>query len=280
MKRLFYLLLITCFQATAQTDTIKVYFDIGLHEATESELQKLDIDKTDWQKVDLISYTDYLGTTVLNEKLSLNRSREIRSRLVQRGLNTESLGIVEGKGVLGVVLDHLDGIQENRRTDIIIWKSTNDIKIVDIEKIVEEITPPAEPKVEFKDELATAQVGDHLVLRDITFIPGQHFISEESTLTYLDLLDIMKENPKLKIQIEGHICCKIDNKDGLDLATNQYNLSEARAKYIYDILIDDGIDAERLSYKGFARENPLYPLEETEEEKQLNRRVEILILEK
>ena len=40
------------------------------------------------------------------------------------------------------------------------------------------------------------------------------------------------------------------------------------AKYIYDLLIYDGISAERLSYEGFARQNPLYPEEKTEEEKQ------------
>jgi len=59
-----------------------------------------------------------------------------------------------------------------------------------------------------------------------------------------------------------------------------YNLSEARAKYIYDLLIYDGISAERLSYEGFARQNPLYPEEKTEEEKAANRRVEIRIIEK
>ena len=62
MKRLFYFLLFTSFQLSAQTDTIKIYFDIVASEASTQELLKLNVDKSDWQKVDLISYTDYFGS--------------------------------------------------------------------------------------------------------------------------------------------------------------------------------------------------------------------------
>ena len=131
-----------------------------------------------------------------------------------------------------------------------------------------------------EEEIATAKVGDHLVLKEMVFLPGQHYLTEESTPAYQELYQFMKNNPSFEIKIEGHICCKLDEQDGLDLETNQYNLSEARAKYIYDILIEDGIDAKRLSYEGFARQRPLFPEEKTEQEKQANRRVEILIVAK
>ena len=109
------------------------------------------------------------------------------------------------------------------------------------------------------------------------FLPGQHFLTEESTVAYDELFQVLKNNPNLKIKIEGHICCKLDNEDGLDLATSKYNLSEARAEYVYEMLLEDGIEESRLSFEGFAREKPLYPDEKTEMEKQLNRRVEIRI---
>ena len=281
MKRLFYFLLFTSFQLSAQTDTIKIYFDIGASEASTQELLKLNVDKSDWQKVDLISYTDYLGSEKLNNQLSINRSREIRSRLVQYGLNTSILGVVKGEGITGQTLSSSKGIQENRRTDIIITKKPSK-PIAEAEEIKEMPSENKEPieEIELKSQIESANIGDQMVLKNMVFLPGQHFLTETSLRPYNKLFETLQQNPELKIKIEGHICCEIINGDGLDLTTNLYNLSEARAKYIYDLLIYDGISTERLSYEGFARQNPLYPEEKTEEEKAANRRVEIRIIEK
>ena len=281
MKRLFYLLPFIYFKAPAQTDTIKIYFNIGAFEASTQELLKLDVKKSDWQKVDLISYTDYLGSEKFNKQLSIYRSREIRSRLVQYGLNTAILGVVKGKGITGQKLQTSAGIQENRRTDVIITKNTSTLNagVRETKKELSENLKQIE-EVELKSQIESASIGDQLILSNMTFLPGQHFLTKSSLAAYDELFQTIKQNPELKIKIEGHICCKIDNEDGLDLATNKFNLSEARAKYIYDILIKDGISPKHLSYEGFARNNPLFPLERTEEEKTANRRVEIRIIEK
>jgi len=82
----------------------------------------------------------------------------------------------------------------------------------------------------------------------------------------------MEEMPTLKISIEGHICC-----DSNDVT----QLSLARAKLVYDYLVKNGIDAKRLSYKGFGATRPIHPLPElNENEQKENRRVEIRILSK
>jgi outer membrane protein OmpA-like peptidoglycan-associated protein len=80
----------------------------------------------------------------------------------------------------------------------------------------------------------------------------------------------MQDNPKLKIDIPGHMCCSKDRT----------NLSGDRAKSVYNILVKNGIDKSRMTYRGFGSEKPIYPLpEKTEEERVANRRVEIEILE-
>ena len=86
----------------------------------------------------------------------------------------------------------------------------------------------------------------------------------------------MKENPKLKIEVQGHICC-VYNGDGDDLDTGERNLSVARAKAICDFLIKNGIDASRLSYRGFGSSKRLPNISIFDSK---NRRVEILILDK
>ena len=100
-------------------------------------------------------------------------------------------------------------------------------------------------------------------------------------MVMMELIDVMENNPNLEIAIEGHICCWHNNGDGLDLDLGTYNLSEMRAKTVYDLLIKNGIDARRLTYKGFGHSRVLfsYP-EKTEEERIANRRVEIRIIKK
>lgn len=255
----------------AQSDTISIYFDIGSFIASDSELEKLTV-KPNWNKVDIISYTDYLGSVEMNQRLSLYRSFEIRARLVERGLDSELLGTVEGKGIIGKTLDSKEGIQENRRTDIIIHtQNPTEQKAPQEEK---------QPKKNLSDQFSNSNVGDQLVLSDLTFIPGEHFLTESGDSAFVELLQLLEDNSSLKINIEGHICCNINGEDGLDLATNKYNLSEARAEYIYTTLIENGIDKKRLSYEGFARSKPIFPNELNEEEKKANRRVEIKVLEK
>jgi outer membrane protein OmpA-like peptidoglycan-associated protein len=51
-----------------------------------------------------------------------------------------------------------------------------------------------------------------------------------------------------------------------------------RAKTVYRFLIDHGIDANRLFYKGYGKEKPIVP-NDTEENRAKNRRTEIFIIE-
>ena len=87
-----------------------------------------------------------------------------------------------------------------------------------------------------------------------------------------ELLQIMSSTPTLKIEIQGHICCKeVEVED----------ISIKRAKTVYNFLLSNGITESRISYRGFASSRPIHPLpERNEEERVANRRVEILILEK
>jgi len=82
----------------------------------------------------------------------------------------------------------------------------------------------------------------------------------------------MQENPNVKIQINGHT----DNQGSLDL--NQ-KLSEERAKAVKKYLLDKQITDVRIITKGFGPNKPVAK-NDTEEGRQLNRRVEFQILSK
>jgi outer membrane protein OmpA-like peptidoglycan-associated protein len=56
-------------------------------------------------------------------------------------------------------------------------------------------------------------------------------------------------------------------------------VSEARAKAIYDYLVQKGIDAKRLRYRGMGNYFPKVNPEITEEDRIANRRVEAVLWE-
>ncbi|MBL0316560.1 MAG: OmpA family protein [Flavobacteriales bacterium] len=128
------------------------------------------------------------------------------------------------------------------------------------------------------NELSQLNVGESLVLEGLNFQPGKHRILNEAKPVLKKLLTIMQENPTLQIEIQGHICCgKKGGEDGIDDETKKYNLSWTRAQFVYDYLIDHGIDKTRLSFKGYAMSQPLVYPEKTIQDQIKNRRVEVLI---
>jgi outer membrane protein OmpA-like peptidoglycan-associated protein len=119
----------------------------------------------------------------------------------------------------------------------------------------------------------------NIVLSGLTFFPGRHYPTEESLPVLDTLLATMIQHPELNISIEGHICCvKKNTYDGLDIDTGEFNLSEKRAEYVYNFLLQNGIDADRMAYIGFGARKRVVKKEKTAEDEERNRRVEIRVV--
>ena len=82
-----------------------------------------------------------------------------------------------------------------------------------------------------------------------------------------DVADILKNNPEIKVSIEGHT-----SSDG----TYDVNmkLSKNRADNVKKYLETKGVDSQRLTTTGYGPDKPLNS-GKTEAEKVLNRRVEL-----
>ncbi|MDR6968411.1 outer membrane protein OmpA-like peptidoglycan-associated protein [Flavobacterium arsenatis] len=125
--------------------------------------------------------------------------------------------------------------------------------------------------VNFMKQVNESKAGEKLKIENLNFQFNTFAIVNESRGKLYELLLVMQNNPTLKIEIQGHICCNPSNKG---------KLSEERAKAIKNFLVGQGIDKTRVTFKGFGSTQPIYPLpEKSEEERAGNRRVEILILE-
>jgi outer membrane protein OmpA-like peptidoglycan-associated protein len=157
-------------------------------------------------------------------------------------------------------------------------KKENEVLEINKEVIIEkkeEKSIETKREVFLKEQFNKAKVGDKIIVNNINFFIASDQIIPDSNIALDQILNILKENEVLKIEIQGHICCNPFPKDKKSI-----KLSVNRAKKIYDFLVENGIKKNRLSYKGFGSSKPIYFIPEAnKEQERLNRRVEILILE-
>ena len=122
-----------------------------------------------------------------------------------------------------------------------------------------------------ENQVASAQVGDKLVLKNLYFYNRSGIFVPESKPVLEELLAILNQNPNLKIEIQGHICCQ----EGTDVEET----ARLRALAVYNYLINKGITVNRLGFKSFGSTKPIHKIpEKNEDERNENRRVEIQIM--
>ncbi|MBO7494285.1 MAG: OmpA family protein [Bacteroidales bacterium] len=133
-----------------------------------------------------------------------------------------------------------------------------------IEKSYTELSPY------LKDiSLQPTDVGTVVTLKNVFFDFDRSELKPESFVELNKLADYLMKNA-IRIEIGGHTD---------DQGSEEYNdrLSENRAKAVYDYLIQKGIPAERLQYKGYGMRLPVAD-NSTEEGRAANRRTEFKIV--
>ena len=115
-------------------------------------------------------------------------------------------------------------------------------------------------------------VGEKVVLRNIFFDTDKYELLPDSKAELEKLISFLQKNTGLQIEIGGHT----DN-EGSD--THNMTLSLNRAKSVYDYLIANGVNAEKLSYKGYGETMPIQS-NDTPEGRANNRRTEFKVISK
>ena len=226
------------------------------------------------ETIQLEGFTDQNGSHAYNQNLSEKRVRAVKDFFVAQGVHAALITCAKGKGKHP---DRSKSFAEQRCVRIVYTLSQPKVETIPVPEFVEieEI-----PVLTISEKVQTLEVGQKLALHNLTFIPGRRYLLAEARPHFVELLTTLQDNPTLKIEIHGHVCCTPNsNEDGLDSDTGQKNLSVMRAKYIFDSLVRSGIHPDRLSYKGFAGAIPLVD-EVDERSRQMNRRVEIQIVAK
>jgi outer membrane protein OmpA-like peptidoglycan-associated protein len=295
LSKLFITILLFCVVSSGfsqESDTLTIYYSIdssGLEGEWKNEIRNLV--KKDIVNIKIYSYTDFLGTVPHNKYLSQRRANQVRTYLISQGVKPELITECKGMGI------HPFSSNENRRNPddrgILqhrVTKLVYEYNEAQAEKmaVVVETTSEEEIVVEQQEVIPifanlseeNLVVGENIVLDNILFQGGTPLFKPESEMALKQLLLAMQQHPDLKIEIQGHICCQDDDLDGYDRINQNYELSSNRAKAVYDYLIEGGIDAKRMSYIGFGSKFKRFPEERSAREEDLNRRVEIYIVDK
>ena len=109
-----------------------------------------------------------------------------------------------------------------------------------------------------------------VILKNIFFDVNRYELKPESSTELDNIVELLKENPTLKIQISGHT-------DNVGKPADNLKLSNNRAAAVINYLVSKGIDAKRLSSKGWGETKPLAD-NTSEEGRAENRRTEMKVM--
>jgi outer membrane protein OmpA-like peptidoglycan-associated protein len=117
--------------------------------------------------------------------------------------------------------------------------------------------------------LQPIEVNASVVLNNIFFDVNKFDLKPESQVELDKLVQLLNDNPTLKVEISGHT-------DNVGTPADNLILSNNRAKSVVNYLVSKGIAADRLSYKGYGETKPVAD-NKTEEGRAMNRRTEMKV---
>lgn len=99
-------------------------------------------------------------------------------------------------------------------------------------------------------QLNPVQLNASFVFNNILFATNSYTLPANGLAELQQLIQVLQDNPTLKVEISGHTDNTGNAKENLNLSTN-------RAKAIVDYLTEKGIEGSRLSYKGYGDTQPI-----------------------
>jgi len=124
--------------------------------------------------------------------------------------------------------------------------------------------------LEMNFKLQPIEVGATVNLKNILFQQSTSNLLSESSDELDMVVDFMKSNPKIVIELGGHT-------DNRGIHSHNVKLSKERVDKVKEYLVDKGVEANRITGRGYGGIRPIAD-NDAEDTRKLNRRVEFTIL--
>lgn len=165
------------------------------------------------------AHTDAQGSDTYNLDLSQKRAAALKKYLISQGIEDNRL-VAKGYGETKILNRCKNGVAcsaaehaVNRRTEF---------------KVVGQ---------------AGFKIGDIIQVSEISYAFGSETLDMNRSKGLQEIIKVLKEN-EISVEIRSHT-------DSRGTAENNLELSEKRAKAVYDYLIQNGVNKFRLKYKGY-----------------------------
>jgi outer membrane protein OmpA-like peptidoglycan-associated protein len=204
-------------------------------------------------KVTIETSCDTLGPIIYNDYLSSIRLKSLSTKFYSQGISIDKL-VSRGE-----IFEDKRSLSSNRKAIIRFAEIAID------KKQVEEKVKNVDISQKFKDVLSNKSIVEPIVLA-IQFVPGEDvFLNDSAYSEANDLYNFLNENKNVTAFIRGHVCCK-----------NDPVLATQRAYAVYNYLLNKKIEPQRLDFEGFSNTMPIAFPENSEVERQMNRRVDVI----
>ncbi len=280
MNKLFVLILISfnCLFVFSQKElTHVVYFDTDKYILPPTEENRLllfisTLADVDIESISIFGFCDDRGADSYNLILSQHRANAIKTIFASNEISEELITNVDGKGEILLKIVEEENLLKirglNRKVEVIVKpKVPKPVKKKPVKKENEVVKKKSTAEVILGD----LKVGDKIIFENILFKTGYSTVTSASKKTLEAIAKALIERTDIYFTIQGHVCCTQYTRDAVDRKTKKRNLSEARAKYVYDYLAKKGVSTKRMRHLGMRRKFPLGG------DPKYDRRVEILI---
>lgn len=242
--------------ATAQKDTtFSFYFNVDKHTADTAQQKAFETFLQTVARITTIyGYTDTTGPWPHNAALAQRRAIFVYNLLpktLQSGVTLSAEGETK----------EATPLWKNRRAVVTaIIKANNTLTTI--------ATTPTEIPV---NDTAT-----ELAIEPILFIPDQALLTDESTAYMQTLARQLQQYTGARFHIVGHV--NYQSNLPPERLKDLYELSEKRARAVYDVLVQNGIAPNRMTYKGVGNSEPVIANPVNEAEKRRNMRVQLFVI--
>ncbi|SHI71554.1 OmpA family protein [Algibacter luteus] len=252
--------------------THEVYFDTDKYEVPSTEENRLllfisSLNDVDIESISIFGFCDDRGADTYNLILSQQRADAIKAVFANNEISETLITNVDGKGEILIKIVEEENLLKirglNRKVEIIVKPKQPKVK-----EVVKEKKPKEKGVV---DLIKESTKGDKILFKNILFKTGYASVTPDSKKTLESIAKALLERDDIYFTIQGHVCCTQNTRDAVNRKTKKQNLSEARAKYVYDYFANKGIDKKRMRHLGMRRKFPLGG------NPKFDRRVEILI---